>query len=72
MTTLAVGSACPLHWNDTTLPHLVVVRPVIENAQQVSWSGGFRLQEQEDYFGLRVHYCQNGAPKCVGRVGDWE
>ena len=60
---LLVDAACAVHWSDASMPHLLVVRPQLKDCEEVSWSGGFELKEQEDYFGLRVHYVQNGIAR---------
>lgn len=47
------GMTSPLFWDDNTAPKSMVVRLAMRGRWQ--WSGGFELQEREDYFGLRIH-----------------
>lgn len=52
------GMSAPLFWDDADAPKSVVVRFAMQDSWE--WSGGFELQEREDYFGLRMHRV-NGA-----------
>eukprot|EP00892_Ulva_mutabilis_P007162 jgi/Ulvmu1/4818/UM020_0103.1 len=47
------GTSSPLFWDDDTAPKSITVR--LAKQGQWEWSGGFELQEREDYFGLRIH-----------------
>lgn len=52
------GISAPLFWDDDDAPKSIVVRLAMQGSWE--WSGGFELQEREDYFGLRMHRV-NGA-----------
>lgn len=47
------GQSAPLFWDDDAAPKSMVVRLAMHGRWE--WSGGFELQEREEYFGLRVH-----------------
>ncbi|KAL3135445.1 hypothetical protein ABBQ32_007626 [Trebouxia sp. C0010 RCD-2024] len=52
---MEVNERCAIHWDDAALPHELVMRPVaVCNNDSWHWSGGFQLNDKEEYYGLRV------------------
>lgn len=54
--TLDDGSSTAFFWDDNTAPKCVVARLRSQGSGGWEWSGGFELQEREDYLGLRMHH----------------
>ena len=50
---LAHGETAAFHWDNAYLQPAISIQPVARN-QTWLWSGGARLDEKEDYFGLRL------------------
>ncbi|KAL0018632.1 hypothetical protein WJX77_009530 [Trebouxia sp. C0004] len=52
---LEVNERCAIHWDDAALSHELMVRPAgVCNNDTWHWSGGFKLTDREEYYGLRV------------------
>jgi hypothetical protein len=59
--TLEDGCSSAWFWDDHTAPKCVVARLQAQGAGGWEWSGGFELQEKEDYLGLRMHHVDDNG-----------